>query len=95
MALAVAAACAIAYIVVGQRLYGQVDSGLRAEAAAAAPTVGPGGSKAITGYWPNWVAIPEGSHHVNEMFAYLDYMSVDGVQKWFAVTTTTTVTRTG
>jgi two-component system, OmpR family, sensor histidine kinase MprB len=44
VALAVAAACAIAYIVVGQRLYGQVDSGLRAEAAAAAPTVGPGGS---------------------------------------------------
>jgi two-component system, OmpR family, sensor histidine kinase MprB len=35
VALAVAVACAIAYVVVGRQLYGQVDSGLRSEAAAA------------------------------------------------------------
>jgi two-component system, OmpR family, sensor histidine kinase MprB len=33
VALAVATACAIAYVVVGRQMYGQVDSGLRAQAA--------------------------------------------------------------
>jgi two-component system, OmpR family, sensor histidine kinase MprB len=43
VALAVAVACVIAYIVVGERLYGQVDSGLRSEAASVVPSVGPSG----------------------------------------------------
>lgn len=45
--------------------------------------VGPGGSEAISGFWPNWIVIPAGSDNVEEMFAYFDYMSVEGVQKWF------------
>jgi ABC-type glycerol-3-phosphate transport system substrate-binding protein len=46
--------------------------------------VGPSGEKSISGFWPSWMVIPAGSEHPEEMFAYLDYMSGVGVQKWFA-----------
>ena len=47
--------------------------------------VGPGGSASVSGYWPNWLAIPQGSEHVEEAFAYLDYLSGEGIVKWFEV----------
>ncbi len=47
--------------------------------------VGPGGSEVVSGYWPNWLAIPKGAPHVKEMFGYFDYMSGVGVEKWFSV----------
>lgn len=46
--------------------------------------VGPGGSTAVSGYWPNWLVIPKGSRQREEAFRYLDYMSVEGVKTWFA-----------
>jgi len=45
--------------------------------------LGPGGTKVVSGYWPNWLAIPRGSRHVEQAFAWLDYMSGVGVQAWF------------
>ena len=45
--------------------------------------VGPSGSATTSGYWPNWLVIPTGSEHVEEGFAYLDYMSVEGIKVWF------------
>jgi hypothetical protein len=45
--------------------------------------VGPGGTKVVAGYWPNWLAIPKSSRHVEQAFAWLDYMSGVGVQAWF------------
>src|SRR5258706_4321081 len=48
--------------------------------------VGPGGSKSVSGYWPNWLVIPKGSKHIPEAFKYLDYMSGEGVKVWFAGT---------
>jgi len=47
--------------------------------------VGPGGEKVVTGYWPNWIAMPKGGQHPDEAFAYLDYMSGEGIVKWFNV----------
>jgi multiple sugar transport system substrate-binding protein len=46
--------------------------------------VGPSGSQSVSGYWPNWLVIPKGSKHIAEAFAYLDYMSVEGIKVWFA-----------
>jgi multiple sugar transport system substrate-binding protein len=46
--------------------------------------VGPGGSAAVSGYWPNWLVIPKGSAQREAAFQYLDYMSVEGVKVWFA-----------
>jgi multiple sugar transport system substrate-binding protein len=37
--------------------------------------VGPGGDATVSGYWPNWLVIPEGSAEPEAAFAYLDYMS--------------------
>jgi maltose-binding protein MalE len=45
--------------------------------------LGPGGTKIIAGYWPNWMAIPKGARHPEQAFAWLDYMSGVGVQAWF------------
>jgi multiple sugar transport system substrate-binding protein len=47
--------------------------------------VSPNGSEPVTGYWPNWIAIPKGTEHPDEAFAYLDYMSGEGIIKWFNV----------
>jgi len=46
--------------------------------------VGPGGSGTTSGYWPNWVAIPNGTEYPEETFGYLDYLSGVGVVTWFA-----------
>lgn len=45
--------------------------------------VGPSGSETISGYWPNWLVIPQGAANPEAMFGYLDYMSGVGVEKWF------------
>lgn len=45
--------------------------------------VGPGGSKPVSGYWPNWALIPHGSQHKQEAFEYLDYLSAKGILRWF------------
>ena len=45
--------------------------------------LGPGGTKIVAGYWPNWLALPRGARHVEQAFAWLDYMSGVGVQAWF------------
>ena len=46
--------------------------------------VGPGGTQPVSGYWPNWLVIPEGGAHPEEAFGYLDYLSGVGAAKWFA-----------
>jgi multiple sugar transport system substrate-binding protein len=46
--------------------------------------VGPSGEKTVSGYWPNWLAIPAGAANPDAIFGYLDYMSAVGVEKWFA-----------
>lgn len=51
---------------------------------ASANPVGPSGDETVGGYWPNWVAIPTGVDNSEEAFGYLDYLSVEGVQDWFA-----------
>ena len=45
--------------------------------------VGPGGSKTVAGYWPNWMVIPKGSRHGEQAFAWLNYMGGTGVRAWF------------
>jgi ABC-type glycerol-3-phosphate transport system substrate-binding protein len=48
--------------------------------------VGAGGAKSISGFWPNWLIIPQGSKHVPEAFEWLDYLSGPGMVQWFSVT---------
>ena len=47
--------------------------------------VGPSGETTVSGYWPNWLAIPAGAANPEAVFGYMDYMSAVGVEKWFAV----------
>jgi ABC-type glycerol-3-phosphate transport system substrate-binding protein len=46
--------------------------------------VGPSGDGTVSGYWPNWMAIPTASNNPEEAFNYLDYIAVDGAQAQFA-----------
>ncbi len=48
--------------------------------------IGPSGTKAVSGYYPNWLVIPKGSKHPTEAFQFLDYINGQGVKTWFAVT---------
>ena len=45
--------------------------------------VGPGGSGSVSGTWPNWFVVPKGAHSPEKAIAYLDYLAVDGVQRWY------------
>ncbi len=47
--------------------------------------VGPSGEAVVSGYWPNWLAIPAGAANPEAIFGYMDYMSAVGVEKWFSV----------
>lgn len=45
--------------------------------------VGPNGSKSVTGFWPNWWAIPTGAAHPNEAFLFCEYFCTDGWVPWY------------
>jgi multiple sugar transport system substrate-binding protein len=44
---------------------------------------GPSGDAPVSGYWPNWLAVPAGAANPEAVFGYLDYMSAIGIEKWF------------
>ena len=46
--------------------------------------VGPSGESPVSGYWPNWLAIPAGAANPDAAFGYLDYLSAIGAEKWFS-----------
>ena len=45
--------------------------------------VGPSGSAAVSGTWPNWFVIPVGSKNPQAAFDYLTYLSIDGAVEWY------------
>lgn len=46
---------------------------------------GPSGTASVSGFWPNWMVMPEGSQNPEVGFKYLEYMSIEGVAEWFRV----------
>jgi ABC-type glycerol-3-phosphate transport system substrate-binding protein len=45
--------------------------------------LGPGGAKSVTGYWPNWWAIPKGAQRVQEAFTFSEYFCTKGWEIWY------------
>lgn len=45
--------------------------------------VGPSGSDTVSGVYPNWFVIPQGSANPDAAAAYLEYLSTVGVVEWF------------
>jgi ABC-type glycerol-3-phosphate transport system substrate-binding protein len=48
----------------------------------AAYPVGPSGTATVSGTWPNWFAIPINSRNPEIAFAYLEFLSLEGVVEW-------------
>ena len=59
------------------------DSAIPFEFEIAKFPVGPKGSKSITGFWPNWWALPKATPHPNEGFLFSEYMCTDGWITWY------------
>lgn len=49
----------------------------------AAHPVGPSGTNSVSGTWPNWFVIPARSANPEAAFAYLEYLSLEGVVDWY------------
>jgi ABC-type glycerol-3-phosphate transport system substrate-binding protein len=45
---------------------------------------GPSGSTQLTGFWPNWFALPKGSPHAAEAFKFSEFFSTKGWEIWYA-----------
>jgi len=45
--------------------------------------VGPKGTKSVTGFWPNWWAIPKGTKHPDEAFLLTEHFCTDGWVYWY------------
>jgi multiple sugar transport system substrate-binding protein len=45
--------------------------------------VGPKGTKSLTGFWPNWWAMPKGVVNPNEAWLFSEYMCTEGWVTWF------------
>lgn len=45
--------------------------------------VGPSGAATVSGVYPNWFVIPQGSANPDAAAAYLEYLSTVGVVEWF------------
>lgn len=46
--------------------------------------LGPSGQTVVSGTWPNWFVVPKGTSNFAEAVAYLDYLSVDGAERWYS-----------
>jgi multiple sugar transport system substrate-binding protein len=44
---------------------------------------GPSGSASVTGFWPNWWAIPAGSPHPKESFLFIEFFATKGWETWY------------
>jgi ABC-type glycerol-3-phosphate transport system substrate-binding protein len=44
---------------------------------------GPSGSTQVTGFWPNWWAMPKGVPHAQEAFLFSEYMCTKGWGYWY------------
>jgi multiple sugar transport system substrate-binding protein len=47
--------------------------------------VGPSGGQSVTGFWPNWWALPKGSGHPSEAFKFSEYFCTEGWVTWYKV----------
>lgn len=45
---------------------------------------GPSGSASLTGFWPNWWALPKGTPHAQEAFLFSEYFCTVGWGLWYA-----------
>ncbi len=45
--------------------------------------VGPKGTKSLTGFWPNWWALPKGVTKPNEAWLFSEYMCTEGWVTWY------------
>jgi len=45
---------------------------------------GPSGSTMLTGFWPNWWALPKGTPHPQEAFLFSEYFCTKGWGVWYA-----------
>ncbi len=45
--------------------------------------VGPGGSKSVTAFYPNWFGIPKGAKHPDEAFLFIEFLATTGWQTWY------------
>lgn len=45
--------------------------------------VGPGGSKSVTAFWPNWWVIPQGTKYSAEAFLFIEFIATQGWQIWY------------
>ena len=45
--------------------------------------VGPSGSKSVTGFYPNWWAMPKGTPHPDQGFLFSEYLCTEGWVTWY------------
>ena len=45
--------------------------------------VGPNGDASVTGFWPNWWAMPKGTAHPAEGFAFCEHFCTEGWVTWY------------
>lgn len=45
---------------------------------------GPSGSTLLTGFWPNWWALPKGTPHAPEAFKFSEFFCTKGWEIWYA-----------
>jgi multiple sugar transport system substrate-binding protein len=48
---------------------------------------GPGGSKSVTGFWPNWFSMPKGVKNPEEGFLFTEWMTTEGWVIWYVEAT--------
>jgi multiple sugar transport system substrate-binding protein len=45
--------------------------------------IGPGGTKSLTAFWPNWWAIPKGTKQPEASFKFLEFVATSGWETWY------------
>jgi multiple sugar transport system substrate-binding protein len=60
------------------------DAGIPFEWEVMKLPTGPKGSKQVTGFWPNWFAMPKGLPHPAEGFKFIEFMTTEGWGIWYS-----------
>lgn len=63
--------------------WASTDAGIPFKWEAVKFPVGPSGTKSVTGFYPNWWAVPTGAKHPQEAYQFVEFVATRGWETWY------------
>jgi multiple sugar transport system substrate-binding protein len=69
--------------IAGEGSWSSTDAEIPFEWEVARLPIGPGGTKSLTAFYPNWWAIPKGTQQPEAAFKFIEFIATSGWETWY------------